>query len=269
MKPIRNWGLCFVLAVVGGTIAVPTASALRALPEAGRCVKVATGAGAYRGGACTVLETGKLGKYEWMPASATEKLTFSGGGLEPTLASVGHPTIKCITANITGEYTGPKTVTAQLEFEGCINANKQECHTKPTDAALITSLPLEGELGFVKNQVIEGKILVSVGLDLKPQAPLPDLIVYDCGGVTESDHVRGSVIVRVKPIDIMTTTSNLLITAKKTVEQVPESFEGLPKDTLSTTFMSGLEETTAPSALNVKSETGNNSVALEIKAIEK
>jgi hypothetical protein len=91
-------------------------------------------------------------------------------------------------------------------------------------------------------------------------------VTYECGSVTESARVEGSVIGQIKPIDKMTTESNLVYFARRTGEQVPEHFEGGPKDTLATTFMSGIESTTAPSTLTIKSETGHNANPLEIKA---
>jgi hypothetical protein len=48
--------------------------------------------------------------------------------------------------------------------------------------------------------------------------------------------------------------------------QLPEQFEGGPNDTLSTTFTSGTESTTAPSTLAIRGETGHNAAPLEIKA---
>ena len=65
----------------------------------------------------------------------------------------------------------------------------------------------------------------------------------------------------------MTTVQNLLIYATKAGEQRPEAFEGGPKDTLTTSFTSGLETlSSGASSLNIKSETGHNAAPLEIKA---
>jgi hypothetical protein len=56
--------------------------------------------------------------------------------------------------------------------------------------------------------------------------------------------------------------------ARLSGEQLPEKFQGQPKDTLTTTFMSGLESTSAPTSLTIKEYTGTNSIPLEIKAKE-
>jgi hypothetical protein len=74
------------------------------------------------------------------------------------------------------------------------------------------------------------------------------------------------VIGKVAPINKMTTTMNLLYYVRKSGEQVPERFESGLRDTLTTTFQSGLESTSAPSTLNIKQETGSNAAPLEIKA---
>jgi alpha-tubulin suppressor-like RCC1 family protein len=245
----------------------PPQPAPNPLPEVGRCVKVATGTGTYQGLNCIALEKagGKFGKYNWIPVAATEKQTFAGTGGESVLATVGHSTIKCIAANVTGEWRGPKTATVQIEFQACTNAKGQQCQSNPQNKSEIKTLPLEAELGFIKNEVSEGKLLLSVGLDLKPQPPGSDLVSYECGSVTEMAHLEGSVIGQIKPIDKMTIESNLIYNAIRGAQQY-EKFEGGPGDTLTTRFQSGLESTYAPSILKIAGEAGSNAAALEIKA---
>jgi hypothetical protein len=230
-------------------------------------VKVATGTGTYQGLNCIALEKagGKFGKYNWIPVAATEKQTFAGTGGESVLATAGQSTIKCIAANVTGEWRGPKTATVQIEFQACTNAKGQQCQSNPQNKSEIKTLPLEAELGFIKNEVKEGKLLLSVGLDLKPQPPGADLVSYECASVTESAHLEGSVIGQIKTIDKMTTESNLIYNAIRGAQQY-EKFEGGPPDTLTTRFQSGLESTYAPSTLKIASETGSNAAPLEIKA---
>src|SRR6202035_311601 len=261
MKGIRITGLCLLAALASSAALAGSASAVT-IPQIGRCVKVATGAGAYTGAQCLTLETHKKGKYEWVPVSSSEKQTFDGTGGETTLKTTGHSTIKCIAANFVGEYTGPKTATLTIEFQGCINSKGQQCQSNPQNKSEIKTLPLEAELGFIKNE----PTVVQVGLDLKPTAPLTQLVSYECGSITESARLEGSVIGQIKPIDKMTTESNLLIAVRTTGAQLPEQFEGGPNDTLSTTFMSGPESPTPPSTLAIKGETGHNAALLEIKA---
>ena len=239
------------------------------LPEIGRCVKVATGAGIYGAANCiTVAKAGK-GKYEWTPVSSGEKQAFSGAGGETTLTTAGHSTIRCVTANFSGEWTGPKTASLTVEFQGCTNAAGRQCTStsNPQNRSEIKTFPVAGELGFTRHEEIEGKRIIVVGLDLKPQPPLTQLAEYECTGSSETAHLEGSVIGKLGPFDKMTTESNLLFAATKAGEQRPEWFEGGPKDTLTTRFTSGIETlSSGASSLNIKSETGHNAAPLEIKA---
>jgi hypothetical protein len=252
------------------SLAFGSASAPANLPEAGRCVKVATGTGKYGGANCLTLAIKPAAKkYEWMPASVTEKLAFSGSGLETTLTTAGHSTIKCIAANIGGEWTGPKTASVNVEFQGCYNAQSQQCQTvtNPQNKSEIKLNGVAGELGYIKYEEVEGKLKIAVGLDLKPQPPMTQLAEYECTGSTETGHLEGSVIGRITPIDKMTTESKLAYSATKSGEQRPEAFQGSAKDTLITSFTSGIEaKGSGASSLNIKEYKGNNAAPLEIKA---
>jgi hypothetical protein len=266
MKVIRVGQSCLLAALVVGAIAATSASAeeyeVRAMPEAGHCVKVAAGKGVYRGGLCITVAKPGTGRYEWTPVSATDKQTFTGSGLETTLATVGHPTIKCIAANFSGEYTGPKTSTIQIELQACTNSLGQQCQTTPFNKSEIKAV-VEGELGFIKHQTIEGRKIIVVGLDLKPQAPLTTLTTYECGSVTETVKLEGSVIGRAGPFDKTTSELNLVYNTNSS-GQVWQKFEGGLKDTLISTF----ESTSAPSTLRIKEYVGKNTTPVEIKAKE-
>src|SRR5689334_18641402 len=100
MKVIRVGRSCLLAFLVFGAITAASASAAeyetRALPEWGRCVQVETGKGAYKGKTCVVKETGKVGKWEWMPATATEKIAFEGSGTPVVLKTAGHETVSCV-----------------------------------------------------------------------------------------------------------------------------------------------------------------------------
>jgi hypothetical protein len=270
MKGIRISGACLLASL--GIGAVAASPAMASLPEAGHCVKVAVGAGAYSSAACLAHATNGKGAYQWTPVGSTEKPTFSGSGNESTLTTVGHPTISCIDGNITGNYTGPKTATVQIEFQGCTTPTGAQCQSvsNPNNKSEITTFPLEAELGFIKNEIREGKFFVSVGLDLKPQPPLTSLATYECTGSAEMANVEGSVIGKVGPINKMAATMNLAYLATKAGVQRVQQFEGGPIDTLSTTFFEGLEtKGSGASSLNIKEEKGSNAAPLEIKAIEK
>jgi hypothetical protein len=262
MEQIKSLGRWTLAAVVLVAIAVPAASA--ALPEVGRCVPVVKGTGKFKGGACIAVAPAG-GSYEWMPATSSEKQTFKGSGSSVVIATAGQSKLTCVAGNISGEYTGPKTATVELELQACTNESGKQCQTTPAQASEIKSLPLEAELGFIKSEPPG----MQVGLDLKPTSPLTALAVYECGSPTETSRIEGSVIASIKPLDKMTTVSDLLFKVlKRTGAQVPEKFEGGPTDTLSTTFMSGVESSTGASTLSMSEEVGANANALEIKAKE-
>jgi alpha-tubulin suppressor-like RCC1 family protein len=236
------------------------------LPEIGRCVQTAIGKGIYAGPQCITLATAGRGRYEWTPASPTEKQTFLGSGGETKLTTSGHPTIKCVDANFNGEWRGPKTATVEIEFQACTNPQGALCQTSPQNKSEIKTLPLEAELGFIKNQVREGKKIVVVGLDLKPQPPLTALASYECAGSPETVRLEGSVIGEVKPINKMTIDLNLVHRTTSAGAQYPEAFEGALRDTLISTFQSGLESSSSPTTLKIKGYSGQNAAPLEIKA---
>jgi hypothetical protein len=273
MKVIRVGQICLLavlaLAAFGASSSSAAVYEVKGLPEAGRCVKVALGKGVYRGAACLLVALPGRGRYEWMPASATEKLTFSGTGEETILKTEGHPTIKCIDANISGEWRGAKTATVEIEFQGCQTPQQASCQTNPQNQSEIKTLPLEAELGFIRNVTVEGKTSVKVGLDLKPQPPLTELATYQCGSLGgETESVEGSVIGELRPINKMVLAQKLFYTTTTPGAQLPQSFQEEPSDTLTTKFTSGIESTSAPSTLKIRNETGKNSGLLEIKAKE-
>jgi len=277
MKVFRLGGSCLLTLLILGVALCGSASAaeyeVRALPEVGRCVKVALGTGEYKGSQCITREVakGERGKYNWVQASVAENVTFEDAGIDVKLASAGHSTITCVVANVKGTLTGPKTATAEIELQGCANQVGETCHSASAENQ-IKSLPLEAELGFIKNEVREGKRFVKVGMDFRAQTPLTQMFVYECG--TESGSttatVEGSVIVADKPIDKMSAENKLffhVLFPKGT--QDPEKFEGGVKDTLTTTYKTGLESTTVSSTLGYKEPSGKYSIPMEIKAIEK
>jgi hypothetical protein len=263
MKGMRVVGL--IVLTVLATCGVAATAAQAELPEVGRCVKVAVPTGTYSNANCTKVATGETGKkYNWTPVSGTEKQTFSGAGTETLLRTTGHSTIKCINANVSGEWTGPKTASVTISFQGCENEAAAQCQSVGAPAkSLIETLPLEAEIGYIRHT----ELTTWVGLDLKPTAPLTDMIMYECTGSSDVAHVQGSVIAKVTPPNRMTTTMNLLFKATKAGVQIPESFEGGPKDTLTTTYTNGLETVgSGESSLNIIEYFGKYTNLLEIKA---
>jgi hypothetical protein len=270
MKGIRTGGL-FLAVIVANLLACAGASAApyepRSLPELGKCAAVAAHTGVYRASNCITVQKTGGGSYEWTPLETP--VPFSGSGLATVLRTTGHPTVKCSSSKIAGEWTTQKKASLTAEFLGCTNLTTGQPCQSETTSGQIKSLSLEGFLGFIKNEVKEGKTIVTVGLDIKPQTPLTVLATYNCGSPTEPASIEGSVIAQIKPIDTKPTTqSNLVFKVSKTGAQVPEKLFGEPTDTLSTTFTSGLSKTTAPTTLSIAKYVGKQSTPLEIKAKE-
>jgi hypothetical protein len=260
-------GLLMALALV------VSSPARASLPEVGRCVKVATGAGAFKDAKCLTHETGVVGKWQWVPANVTENLTFNGGGIEVKLATAGHEKIECVVANAKGMFTGAKTASAELELQGCLNEKAEPCGSVTNENQIKTN-QLEAELGFIQNIVVEGHRHVKVGIDFKPQSPQTSLASYKCGNGSQTGlptaAIEGSVIAADKPIDTMKEENKLFFHVTLKGTQDPESFQESGNDTLFTTFTTGTEMT-GPFAttLGIKEYSGKYSQPLEIKAIEK
>jgi hypothetical protein len=219
-----------------------------ALPEIGRCVKVAFTKegkekiyhGHYEAKDC--IEENPLppesvnGQYEWLPGpGANSTLSTSSG--KTTLQTVGGAAITCSHSTGSGQYTGLKTATATITLTGCqVAASKQACQSSGAGAGEIVTSPLAGELGFIEDAYEGEDLHVSVGLDLKHA---PTLLSAECGG--EALSVAGSVIAPISSLDKMATSFTLKFKAAGGIQQ-PEQFEEEPKDTLLSTLGAGSPE---------------------------
>src|SRR6478672_2689607 len=205
MRGTRSALLCLIVALAAGALMAPGASAAeygpKEFPEVGRCVKTALGAGTYRDAKCQFVAAPERGKYEWIPLTQAEKVTFSGGGGETTLATLGHPTIKCIGTQLHGEWLNEKQASVQIEMVGCTDQQNKQCTgIGGINKSEIASGNLTAELGFIKN--VEKSVVV--GLDFKPPLLQKALFTYECvGGFSEQNAVEGSVIARIAPITTM------------------------------------------------------------------
>jgi hypothetical protein len=245
--------------------AAPTASA--ALPELGRCVQVegvkegkkTVYHGNYGNKGCTREKPG-AGKYEWSPEAGTEK-TFSGAGSAEaaTLETVGGRQIACGVGRSEGEYTGAKTEKLTFTLNNCEetalhvpcqSVNPEEKEVKPIEGTIKT-LPLEGELGFIS----AGEKPV-VGWAIKP-AIGSDIAVFECGttlGLGTKVVVEGAFITTVKrPLDRMAEEFHQRYAAIDG-KQTPEQLEGGTADTLTASFLTGLEKTSEEAGYIAKEE---------------
>jgi len=261
MKGTRSVLLCLVVALAAGAFAAPIASAAeygpKAFPEVGRCVKTAVGAGTYVGGNCQFVAAPGKGRYEWISATASEKLKFEGGSGETVLATSGHPTIRCIGTNFFGEWVDEKRALVKVEMQGCTNQQNVQCTSIGSPNNSEISSTVLTEIGFIQN--VEKKVVV--GMDFKPQFEQQALFTYECGGgPLEQNAVEGSVIAKWKPIQSMKETFKGIFHVRVNGTQDPEKFETGLKDTLTTTYKSGLETLgSAPSTLSIKEISGTSS----------
>ena len=260
MRTIRTAGLALVAALALGAVASTGASA--AVPELGRCVPAETPhTGEYKGRSCIAPAEGK-GRYNFIPGPGA-KPKFEGTSSDAPVLEMPNLTISCSAATFNGEYTGAKTASVTVDLIGCVNlATLKKCQSNPLkEGEIETPVPLEGELGFIN---LGGRILV--GLDLKHE---PSLVAFTCGEPAEPPEVagtvEGSVIAQIAPLNSM---REELALRYRTAggKQVPESFEGGPKDTLSVKLVSGLTTTTEEAALKNKLVEVLNEEAIEIKA---
>jgi hypothetical protein len=259
MRLIRTVGL--TLATAGLLAAVAAASALAAPPELGRCV--ATPGGEYAGSHCTRLASAPgRGKYEWT-AGPGAKPKFEGTSAVSPLLEMPGLKISCSVATYNGEYTGAKTASVTVDLIGCLNAEThKKCQSNPVkEGEIEPPSPLEGELGLINIGGIQ-----HVGLDLKRS---PAIVVFTCGEPLEAPEVtgtlEGSVIGQINPVNTMREEFRLKYRAEG-LTQVPESFEGGEKDTLTAKLVSGVTTTEVPAVLKDKLVEVLNEEPLEIKA---
>jgi alpha-tubulin suppressor-like RCC1 family protein len=232
------------------------------LPELGRCVKVGTG-GKYKSKGCSVSSAKGNGAYEWLPGpGAKPKFAVEIGEVE--LETVGKAKVSCGFSELTGEWTGGKTASVNLRFQGCLNTTTaKSCQSNPLQPAQITTstffegeeipMPIEGELGFIKKPPMP-----QVGLDLKPTEGSSNVLSFSCGGSLGGEPpepwtVEGSAIGRIRPLAAMGTAIKMNYKAVGG-KQLPEFFEGQPKDTLISKRTVGVEQKTEQAGLTFRSE---------------
>jgi len=244
-----------LLAAVAGT------SASAAAPEFGKCVPAVGKTGEYIGSHCTA-PAGGTGKYNWV-AGPGAKPKFEGTSETAPLLEMPGLKISCSVATYNGEYTGAKTASVTVDLIGCLNVEShKKCQTNPVKEGEIEPPgALEGEIGFVNIAGVQ-----HVGLDLKRS---PVIAGFTCGEPNELPEVtgtlEGSVIGQINPVNTMREVLGLKYKAEG-LTQIPESFEGGEKDTLTAKLTSGLTTTEGPAVLKIKLVDILNEEPIEIKA---
>jgi hypothetical protein len=263
MGGTRIAGACLVVLLALGALA---ANASAALPEFGRCAKVegtkegkkTVYHGAYRSANCIEPSADSRGKYEWTAGPGAEP-GWTGFGEAVTLETVGHTRVTCAESVTYGEYTGAKTETIKLALFECeIPALHKPCQNVGGEfAGVIEAESLEGEIGFISDGTKP-----SVGLDLKHS---PYILSFDCG---TSPEIAAVGLVEGSAIGALTRTNHMtkeFVLKFKALggKQVPESFEGGEKDTLTTTLLVGISRTVEESGLTAEVELENDNINKE------
>jgi hypothetical protein len=225
-------GLLCVLIGVGVFAATAFASEynLKMRPEIGRCIKVGSPHGEFRGSRCTLSNPG--GKYTW----------FSGPGAKPKFVGVVNEGFKIevlglstatMTCNkngaIEGEYTGPKNLTiTKLVLKGCGSGEGPCQNGSGSSVGELSFEELDAELGYISHP---RKLKIGWVIHAKSGA---NLAKFECGGeiVAEKSlgngvprELQGSVIARVEPLDRM--QKNLAVVAEiRHGAQEPRKLEG-------------------------------------------
>jgi hypothetical protein len=227
MRALRIVGAACVIAAF---VVSQAATAGAALPELGRCVKLSSKIGVYKYKNCVVQSAGAKGAYEWEPGPGSKPKLIAEAS-EVKLETVGKAKVSCASAELDGEWTGSKTASVTVAFRGC-QSLERGCGNNPSKPnEILTEEPVEGELGFIE----QGE-KPKVGVDLKPKAGGTTLLEFTCGGPPEVTFperwtVEGSVIGRIRPVDAMKSTFQLLYKAAAG-KQAVEKFETGLKDTL-------------------------------------
>ncbi len=252
-------------ACVCAVLAASSASA--ALPEIGRCVKLAGKTGVFNRANCLGVSKTHTGEFEWNPgpgASTSTKVILNGMVLETTTASK----ISCSNGQLTGEFTGAKTEKiTEVVLQGCEDVlPRLKCYSNPLTPGTISSKnALVGEIGFVPGSKVETNPFV--GWDLKSENSLMPFLSFSCGegGGTLMLKLEGSLIGRVVKTNVMSTTFGL--TYKQTAgKQALTAFIGGTEDVLTEiTKPIGGEEKTEKVGL-ASGGTVTDGEALEIKA---
>jgi len=175
-------------------------------------------------------------------------------------------TIHCNVGRTEGEYTGAKTEKLTFTYNECEDSTlKASCQSllpegtevKPIPGVVKTE-PLTGELGYIRGG---GTDRPQVGWDIKPEGGSV-FATFNCGGepplyLTGGTNVtiEGSLVSKVVPLGKMKEAFKQKFTTRKGI-QYPEKLEGMPKDTLTATFMTGIASQTEAIAYKAKEQVG-------------
>jgi hypothetical protein len=221
-------------------------------PELGRCTKL-PGKGFWQKG-CGFELAEETGTYAWAPGPGAGS-KFSGVSKGIKLETAGKQIIKCEASTSEGQWTGTKTSTMAIKLTNCKD-KKAVCQSSGAAAGEIRTAALNGFLDFILEKTKAETPIV--GIDLSP-ASGPNLASFECNGTAMS--LSGSVIVPITVVDKPEAEFHEKAT-ETAGQQIPESFEEGPKDTLTLTTPSGAEQVGLAGTITLKNEE-----PLEVKAL--
>jgi hypothetical protein len=221
--------VCLVCASGFGALAASSASA--ALPELGRCVKLATKTGLFTGEKCIGTSKTHVGEYEFEAGPGAKKGVKESftGKLETTTGEV----ISCTAIQLFGEYTGAKSEKfTKFIGTGCENVTHHtSCYSNPVTPSKIESeTALVGALGFIPGS--KGAIPWA-GWDLAAESSSTAIVMFFCGEAKGliTFNLEGSVIGHATKTGTM--VSSFGLTFKQTAGvQLVTGFIGGPEDVL-------------------------------------
>lgn len=229
-------------ALLGGAVSLAVlvaaaGSAEAAAPQLGRCVKASVvGKGSYSSSSCTKAKA--HGNYEWKAGAVKTGFTLSA--TRPLVFEAGPESIVCAGAHGSGQYSSSGGVAnVVLTYTGCAYRTLS-CQNTAT-AGEIRTAPMVGGFGIIKAGATAKSNVI--GLDVAGTGPGGEVLHYVCG--ISSNDVVGSVIVPFKANRMATTTK--LAYAEAASHQLPEAFEGEPRDVLERQIEPGVFEQTGMS----------------------
>jgi len=288
MRHLRIVGLSLAALALSAVI---SASASAAMPEWGKCVKLARGK--YTNAACTG-EKAINGGYEWHPGTTTiakKGFTSSGGAAE--LRTTQGIATDCTSETTKGELSGSKEVShVEVTFQGCkanllgLVCTGGETEEEQNEEGYLKEKPgeiktreLKGMLGYIEGK---GTPTPVVGISLTPEAKRGLFAQFICGGVLvvrvgEKPTKGGgdSIISPITPIDQMGNTAIQTYTQQQecgeegchgTGVQIPTSFEGGKPDVLETEISDNFGETEWARSAQTLTTTNTLEEEVEIRA---
>ena len=258
MRKIGIAGLCLLVALTVGAIAVTSASATA--PEYGRCLKKAKAEGkGYTSNKCTTAGEGTKAKYEWIPGAGKTKFETKGG--LGVLTSVNGQKVECKTESSTGEFfegNNKEAGNMLIKFNECETLNLT-CSTPGAKAGELVTNGVEARVGW------ENKAKKKTALELYPAHSVSSglFIEFECAGLVVK--VKGKVLVPIKN-DAMKTSETLKFKDSKG-KQKPEKWEeSSEKVILESSFKGGPYEQSGQQISSVLKELAGEE-ALELNAV--